>query len=73
MTIEVIANHNELENVNIQITSTMPLRHWKVIHESLKKSLKDNYHGVTASFMWNLDDAIKNYTEKVENKIEINN
>jgi len=73
MTIEAIANHNQIERVDIQITTTMPLARWKIIQKSLQASLKNDYHGVTAEFEYALATAIQNYSEKVENKIEINN
>jgi hypothetical protein len=73
MTIEAIANHNELEKVQISITTTMPLAQWKIIQNALKSGITSSYNNVTALYLHSLSDIIDNYHEKIVNKIENEN
>lgn len=73
MTIEAIANHNELDRVQVSITTTMPLAQWKIIQNALKSGITSSYNNVTALYLHSLGEIIENYHEKMVNKIEKEN
>jgi hypothetical protein len=70
MTIEAVANHNQLNSVEIHISTVMTLAQWRVVADGLRKSVKENYHAQTAMFLSGIEDVIENYESKLTKKFE---
>lgn len=62
------ASTNEIE---VTITATMPLRQWKVIHNSLRRGQGVDWSATTSTFLQAVGETIHQYTKSVSTELNL--
>lgn len=70
---EMIAHGNldQLNEVDVTIKTTMKLREWKIIADSLKKESTDNYHWTKDQFAHNIIEVMNEFRTVLESHKEL--
>lgn len=70
MEITAHGNLDQLNEVDVTIKTTMKLREWKIIADSLKRESSDNYHWTKAQFALNIIEVMNEFRTVLERQKE---
>lgn len=64
-------DQKQIECVDITMTITMPLEHWKVVAKSLSVGTARSFHVTSDRFLDSIMEAIQNYEKSITNEFTV--
>jgi len=66
MTITAELDERQIEDLDLTITITMPVRHWKLINEAIAKTQVDQWNSTKSEFIQSINKTINGMTGQLE-------
>ena len=66
MTITAELDERQIEDLDLTITITMPVRHWKLINEAIAKTQVDQWNRTKSEFIQSINKTINGMTGQLE-------